>query len=239
MIRIGICDDELFMTTDIEKRLLDISEKIGIQLETEVFFDGTTLLRAVKEGLQFDILYLDIEMKIMDGINTAKEVRVIDSTVLIIYISGYENYLRELFQVDTFQFLDKPINDIKFEETFLRAYRKIVNSNELFQYSFNKIICKVRIKDIYYFESHGRTITIVGDKNEKFNGKLNDVEKQLMVSKIDFLRIHQSYLINSLFIKKMGFSSVMLENGQELNISEDRQKAIRTKYCAMLERENN
>ena len=68
----------------------------------------------------------------------------------------------------------------------------------------------------------------------KFYGKLNNIEKQLVDSKIPFLRIHQSYLVNYRFICKISFSHVTLRDGTVLQISEDRQKKIREQYNNLL-----
>ena len=79
------------------------------------------------------------------------------------------------------------------------------------------------------------TINIIHmDGKDKFYGKLNYVEKQLGDSKIPFLRIHQSYLVNYRFICKISFSHVTLRDGTVLQISEDRQKKIREQYNNLL-----
>lgn len=94
------------------------------------------------------------------------------------------------------------------------------------------------LKDILYFESSRRLIKIKG-KNEsgKFYGKLNMVEKNLENGKIPFLRIHQSYLVNFRFIKEISFYKVVLFDGTELQISEERQKNVREKYNILMKGE--
>ena len=72
------------------------------------------------------------------------------------------------------------------------------------------------------------------DENGKFYGKLNMLEKKLENGKISFLRIHQSYLVNYRFIKEISFYKVVLYNGMELQISEDRQKSVREKYNVLI-----
>ena len=95
---------------------------------------------------------------------------------------------------------------------------------------------------IYYFESQNRIVHIhtlkngsaVSDDTEnKFYGKMNDVERQLSERNGNFIRIHQSYLVNFDYIKSMNFDRVCMSDGTVLQISDDRQKAVRTLFCTM------
>ncbi len=112
-----------------------------------------------------------------------------------------------------------------------KAYERILKNDVHFEYKFNKISHKMLLKDILYFESSGRIILIQGKhENGKFYGKLNLVERKVENENIPFLRIHQSYLVNYRYIKEISFYKVILFNGVELQISEDRQKIVREKY---------
>lgn len=89
--------------------------------------------------------------------------------------------------------------------------------------------------DIIYFESRGRCIYIVQkDSEDKFIGKLNAIEDKVTESNNPFLRIHQSYLVNFHYIKKICFSKIELYDGRILLISEERQKMIREQYSKIL-----
>ena len=118
---------------------------------------------------------------------------------------------------------------------FQKAYERIVQNDAYFEYKFKKVPHKVQTKNIIFFESSGRVITIrTKDSAGKFYGKLNLLEKQLENGKIPFLRIHQSYLVNYRFIKEITFSKVVLLDGTELQISEERQKMIRAKFSNLM-----
>lgn len=95
---------------------------------------------------------------------------------------------------------------------------------------------KVPLKNVVYFESRNRVVYIVlsSGHSEYFYGKLNGVEKELADSRRYFLRIHQSFLVNYDYIKKMNFFNVTVYIGDremELKISEDRQKEVRRQLC--------
>lgn len=156
------------------------------------------------------MLYLDIYMKNGDGIAAAKSIRKVDDNMLIIYVSAYENYMIELFRLDVFAFVKKPIETAGFTNIFLEANKKIASRKYYFAYHYKNKEYKVLCNDILYFESSGRK-TIIHTKNgatECFNGKLSDTENQLAGGKIPFLRIQQSYLVNYHSIKSRSKSEV-------------------------------
>lgn len=78
MISVAICDDDIATTGKIENMLRSIAKRKFIQIETEVFWDGKQLEKAVIEKAYFDIIFLDIEMGRYDGITVAKRIREFD-----------------------------------------------------------------------------------------------------------------------------------------------------------------
>lgn len=235
MINVGICDDDLIFATKIETMLIKISKSQLIEMNIEVYSDGCELWNDIQNRNTFDLLYLDIEMLQVNGIDVARKIREKDMDVIIIYISSYENYFIQLFEVEPFRFIKKPVDEKIFYDYFNKAYNRILGSDLYFEYKFNKVLYKIMLKDVLYFESSGRLIKKKGkDENGKFYGKLNMLEKKLENGKISFLRIHQSYLVNYRFIKEISFYKVVLYNGMELQISEDRQKSVREKYNVLI-----
>lgn len=160
MVNIAICDDDLVFATKIESILFNISKNQLIDMSVEVYSDGIELWEDIKNGHNFEILYLDIEMVKLNGIDVAKRIRQTDSEVIIIYISSYETYFIELFEVEPFRFIKKPVDTRIFECYFQKAYERIVQNDAYFEYKFKKVPHKVQTKNIIFFESSGRVITI-------------------------------------------------------------------------------
>lgn len=236
MIRIAICDDDKRIVAEIEERLEKISKEILLEVSIDGFYCGEGLEKIYRQGERYDIIYLDIEMAILDGIKVARIIREIDKYVIIIYISSHEEYLIQLFEVEPFRFIKKPIDYKIFDKYFEDAYKKIDSVAAYFEYEFKRNSVKILYSEIVYFESNGRSIIIMQkDSNvDKFNGKLNMIEKAVEKSNNPFLRIHQSYLVNFHYIRKICFSKVELFDGRTLNISEDKQKIIRERYSEIL-----
>lgn len=238
MLKIAICDDDLGFTGSLETLVLEESRSIGLRVDTYVFSDGNTLLRSIQSGERYGLIFIDIEMEQVDGISAARKIRETDRSVLFIYISGYDKYLKELFEVEPFRFLSKPMDKEKFRRYFAEACHRIGETEVFYQFTFNREIRKVPLKDVVYFESRNRVVHIfmLDGSTAYFYGKLSVVEKELSDSRMYFLRIHQSFLVNYDYITKMNFFNITIRmNGKEieLKISEDRQKEVRRQLCTM------
>lgn len=95
MVKIAICDNDVASTSLIENLLYEAARGINIPIEVDIFFDGLTLKAGMDQGNNYDLIYLDIEMEKLNGIKTAQYIREKKHTVLIIYISSYEKYLKD------------------------------------------------------------------------------------------------------------------------------------------------
>ncbi len=236
MINIAICDDENVIVNQIEEIIEETCSEQLLQCEIDVFYGGKPLKEQVVAGNHYDIIFLDIEMKNEDGISAAKQIRKVDENVLFIFISGYEKYLMELFQLNVFRFIKKPINKEQLVKYFLAAYQNICDNKVYFSFCYKSEEFKVLIKDILFFESSGRKILIhlKGGMIHDFYHKLNDIENEIYYSKIPFLRIHQSFLVNFHWIKSRTRTCVKMMDGSILPISEDRERSFRMKYAKVL-----
>lgn len=238
MLRIAICDDEPVMTGKIEEQLIALSDEMKVKIDISVFFDGSTLEQNIRQGNEYHLIYLDIEMKKKGGIDVAKSLRETNNHALIIYVSSHESYAKDLFEVEAFRFLTKPVNEEKFREYFMKAVNKLNDGSEYFEFMSKREKHRVYIRDVYYFESCKRVINIhTTDNDYNFYGKLNDVEKYMKTERISFIRVHQSYLVNYNYIKVIGSDYVELINGDQISMSEDRQKKIRQEYCNLISKE--
>lgn len=235
MLKIAICDDEITIVEQIRQYLEDVEKSISRQLEIVEFYSGVKLVEAVADKDNFDIIFLDIEMDIMNGIHTALKIREIDINVLLIYVSSHEGYFQQLFEVEPFRFIKKPVNKKVFIDIFLKATQRLDMKVKDFHFQYNKSIIKIPLKEIMYFDSERRTINIhTENKIYTYYDKLDSVEKNVKNDNIVFIRIHKSYLINYQYIKQWEYTQVTLYNGFSFQISEDRRKKIRKIYMELL-----
>lgn len=245
MIHIAICDDDRPLTGIVEQLLLRIAAEHAITVRCEVFFDGASLLRAVTEQqMCFDLIYLDIEMADMNGIQTALTLREKELPALIVYMSGHEEYLKELFCTEPFRFLSKPIDETAFCSVFLAACERIRKRSGYFTFFCKRARHRIPFDRIAYFESNGRLISIylsgkeavqTDSRPDQFYGKMNDIEEQVTSMNGRFLRVHQSFLVNFDYIKMLSSTEIEMLDGRKIQISEDRRKKVRAKFSALLD----
>lgn len=236
MINIAICDDENVIVNQIEEIIEEACSEQLPECEIDVFYGGKPLKEQVIAGKHYDIIFLDIEMENEDGISAAKQIRKVDENALLIFISSYEKYLMELFQLNVFRFIKKPINKEQLVKYLLASYQKICNNKVYFSFCYKSEEFKILLKDILFFESSGRKILVYLQDGViyDFYRKLNDVENELSHSKIPFLRIHQSFLVNFHWIKSRTRTSVTMLDNRILPISEDRERSFRMKFAKAL-----
>ena len=207
-----------------------------INVNTEIYYDGSKLADIIKAGRTYDIICLDIEMRGENGISVARRIREYEKDILIIYISSHENYMKESFSVQPFQYLIKPIKEQHLEECIKKAYEEILRKDLYFRYTYNRVAYKIPIYQILYFESNRRKIKIITEDNEySVYGKLNDLEQSMKRCKLTFLRVHQSFLVNYKHVTELSRDFLVLDNGQKISISKERQKMISQQYCTIEE----
>lgn len=125
MLNIAICDDDIPTTGRMELLIQQIAKRNFVDAEIEVFWNGESLADAVKTGNCFDMIYLDIEMGPEDGISTAKRIRQCDKNVLIIYVTSYESYMKETFELyGKLNEIENILKDCK--TSFLRVHQSFL-----------------------------------------------------------------------------------------------------------------
>ena len=234
MIKIAVVDDENIICSYVEQSLLNLSKKYGISIETDVFNSGEDLIKTIKETF-YDVIFLDIKMKDLSGIDISRIIRntMGNEAIQIIYISGNTEYAIEVFEYGPFHFLPKPLNNEKIENAFVKLIHKLRLKSEAFTYKVGHDSVKVAIKNILYFESNKRKIIIhYSDKKDEFYGSLENILQQL--GKYNFLHIHKSYLVNPVHVHKCTYESVEMSNHVVLPIAQSKRKEIREKQLELV-----
>ena len=253
MLNIAICDDDTDFSNELESLILNVAEKERMEIDTEVYIDGAELVRDYCSKVRYDFIFLDIEMERMDGKETATKIRGFDKEVLILFISNYEKYCKDLFILEPVRYIPKPLEIEEFRWHFLKACERVRYLGKTFQYFYNKKNHEIPLNKIFYFESVNRQIFIyymgvdISGKEEKeidmqqyfytSNKKLDDIEKELKQSSSRFLRINRSYLVNYDHICEVTLEKIILKNaaGTKLNfeIAKNRQDKVRNQLVGL------
>lgn len=229
MYNIGICDDGENVCTSIENMLLQYAKEKNIQVDTNVWYSGESLRDYLVSGGYLDMLFLDIELFKMTGIEVGSYIRnrLDNMRLQIVYISGKASYAQQLFKTQPLDFLVKPILQEQIDEVMDMALKIIKKRNERFEFQQGKEYYYVPMGDIVYMVSERRKIKVVTMKAAfEFYGKLKEAAKCLSE---DFIMIHQSYIINKEYVFRYTYEMVELMDGTILTISPANRKLVRDK----------
>lgn len=227
MYKIGICSDKKKTCANIEEYILQYCKKTGRAVETFVWYNGESFCKDINKIACIDLIFLDIELTDINGIEIGNYIREVqkDTKISIIFISFQTDYAMKLFRIHPFDFLIKPINYEKIS-IVLRDFFKISDSESLFfEYKLKSNIIKTPYNDILYFSSRDKQIEITLSNGEKkiFYGRLKEIEKKLPD---DFICIHQSFIINQRFLKKYAYNNVIMTDENQFNISKRYRKIV-------------
>lgn len=228
MFRIAICDDECIIGRQIEGMILNYSERTRLEVEVAVFESGEKLYKYMERGHPFDLIYLDIEMEPMNGLELGEKIRNImqDYRMDIVFISGKDCYDRQLFDFQPLHFIAKPIEEHIVIRDLKLAMLRADKLGGTFVYKKGSESYKISIKEIIYFESNGREIRIVTiDGEDAFYGTMDQVLKE--VGKYQFIKIHRSYIVNYRHIATFKYEEVIMSDGIKIPISQPRRKEVR------------
>ncbi len=219
MINIAIVEDEISCVEQLQGFLVQLGDKIGEKFDVTVFNDGEDIVESYKAN--FDIILLDIQMRFMDGMTAAEEIRKLDPEVVIIFITNLAQYAIRGYEVDALDYIMKPISYFAFSQRLERAITRMKNrAGHYIIVNIKGGIQKLDIEKIYFIETQGHYL-IFHTRNGEYtvHGTLKETEKTL--EKYRYYRINRFYLVNLGFVDgiKGNFAIV---NGTPLLISRAR-----------------
>lgn len=119
VLKICICDDDKLIHSSLKNSCYKVYD--NAQLEINSIFSAEELIHFYEQGDRFDIIFLDIEMAAVTGIEAAEKIRALSPDVIIIFVSSHPNYVFDTFKVEPLHFLVKPFSEQEFNDVFNRA----------------------------------------------------------------------------------------------------------------------
>ena len=221
MIYIAICDDEKHMSAHIRSCVSDFFRKKNRETSLRMFSSGEELL---SYNGQIDILFLDIQMKGMDGMETARKLRADQFRGFLVFITVLKEMVFQSFEVQAYDYLVKPVDKEQFEKTMERLYASMQNAREdslLVQKGYEGriipkdeiVFCEVIDRKIYLNLASGDVVDYY-ERIENLEAKLDK----------HFYRCHRSYLINLKHLKGYKNGTACMDNGKKIPVSRLRSK---------------
>ncbi len=234
MITIAICDDERHFQKEMEKMVSLSMDRKNIDYQIVLFDNGRELVEYCKDLEQNAIVFLDINMDDIDGLETGKMIRELSPDIYIIFVTAYVKYSTEGYKVKAFRYIIK--GDKNFDKSLEECMDEILKDMD---YGIRKITFEFKegekelsIDNIIYIESDLHTVNFYVSRCKKrkytITSTLNEIEKRM--EGCDFLRIHQSFLVNLKHVKNIRTYVAEMDNGMELSIPRTKYRAVKEAY---------
>lgn len=221
---IGICDDQKEIVIELKKMLEAYLSAQNCSYELYMFLDGESLLGQIDK---INVVFLDIEMPGMDGIELGRKIKQINPECKIIMATGKVDRFKDAFRIHAERFITKPFDKAEIEE----ALQAVIGQNlgeETLELYYMRNSCKICQCDIWYIVAYnGYTEFVVGDKVFRREESLNEVEG--MLEERIFCRISRKHVVNMQWIQAYSEGMIRI-GGKEFEVSRRRRKDFEQKY---------
>lgn len=231
--RVAIVEDDSRSTNILIDYLKKFSEETGIDFDFSTYTDGAQI--TFEYEAKYEIIFLDIEMKLLNGLETAQKIRELDNDVIIIFVTNMSQYAIKGYTVDAMSFLLKPVPYFAFKQELQKSIDKINKYKEVkyFLVPIEDGFKRISSNEIVYIESIKHDVIIYTKTNAyKLRATLKNYEYNL--SKFNFNRCNNSYLVNLLYVTGVKDDNVILNDKVELKISRPRKKQFLKELAAYL-----
>lgn len=223
MIKVAIVEDERENQLKLAKYLKQYEKETGAEIGLQCFSCGEEIL-AQYQG-DFDIICMDILMDKINGMETAKQIREKDDTVIFIFITSTVAYAIQGYEVDAIGYIVKPVPYEAFAQVINKAAAQLNERQKNFLVIKNdKKVLRIDCSIIYYIESQLHNVVIHTTKGVYVEaGTMKVLEEELKGK--GFSRCNQPYLVNLKYVDSVIGNNVIV-NGEELSISRAKKKAF-------------
>lgn len=208
MINIGICEDELHYRVNIKDMLGDILSTYSINYKIYEFSSGEELLSNYPKDL--DILIMDIQMKIINGMDTARKIREFDQNLEIVFMTSFSEFMQEGYEVKAYRYILKPISERKISRNILPCINEIMKKkNNYLTINVKNYVDRIKIDSIVYIETDRPNILIYTNDN-KYTTKMSISKIDKILREHGFFRCHNSYIVNLKLVESMNSNTLKI-----------------------------
>lgn len=220
-IRVAIVEDDLTASNTLSDYLLRYAEENHIQFRITAFSNAISLLN--NYTAEYDIIFMDIRMPYINGMDAAHKLRALDQKVLLIFVTSLTQYAIEGYEVNALNYIVKPINYYDFALKLTRAVSRVPQvNNATFSITTKNGVIRLDPEDIRYVESQGHHLTFHTLNGEYTQySSLTKLEEKLLEH--NFARCNSCYLVNLRYVRNIKGYTAILDNC-ELKISQPRKK---------------
>lgn len=232
MYKVIICDDDEIFAELLENRIAKEIINNDDECMIERYCDGKTLLEQ-SENQIIDMLFLDIDMPEITGIELADVIQQSHVNTNIIFVTNREDLVFKAICYQPFRFIRKEKLNEELPEAIKALIKKMRSEDQLIDLNTKEGTVILPIKEILYIESCKHYLFIYCEDNTyEIRDKITNYEKQL--GSYGFMKIHRSYLVNVRVIKSIKSTGVELDNEELLPISRDKWQELKKQYLSYM-----
>lgn len=231
-MRIAVCDDDIKFLQDLSVLLNQYREEQHYNTEYKIYTNPLELVNQIEKGMHYDVIFLDVFMPGINGIQCAKDLRTYDSFVKIIFLTSTTEYAVESYSVRAYQYLLKPIQ----KEYFFAILNMLEKESEMAERSIFVLkskmgITKISLSKLEFCEVINRKIILHLNNGEEYecNLRMNELEDKLKAFTM-FLKPHRSFLINMDYIQTLTTHSIVMECGVKIPVPREKYAQIKQTY---------
>lgn len=234
LIRIAVCDDE----PDTRQKLISWIPTIELPENCAIAFkeyaSGSELAAAYGSGARFDLIFLDMIMPGLDGMDTARSVRELDGKVLIVFLTSSPDYAVQSYRVDAFDYLLKDTDRERFEPVYRKATSLIANREErMIQIRSGTTLHSIRCGSIEFIEIYAKKLSchIIPEETIETYKPIRELEADIE-GLPQFFKIHRSIIVNLSYIAQINPKFVLTATGERLPVARGKYPELEIAFLA-------
>ena len=214
--KIAICDDSKADAQYVSSMVERWAAETGNMVSVSAFVSAEAFLFHYEQEKDYDILLLDIEMGQMNGVELAKKIRCENREVQIVFVTGYNDYIADGYDVEALHYILKPVRDEKLYDVLKRACEKLNKNKAALVFDIPDGVERIPLYEIRYIEVRSNYVTIHGKRDISVKSTLSAIEQKLDDS---FFRVGRSFIVNMQYIRKITKTEVFLDTDTPVPLS--------------------
>lgn len=222
-MKIAICDDEKYWQEHIQAIIAQFFKEKDLPCDIEVFSQGEDLV----DNNRFDIIFMDMEMTGLTGLETAKKIRKTNENTAIVFLTSHDEIMKQTFQVKAYRFIEKK----EYKEELVKCLSSYMNENaekEAIEVETKEANVRIQIKDIMWIESEHNGSIVWGSQSDIASSTFLSEWEERLDNQV-FFRCHKKYIVNLRWIESID-DNIHLTNGYQLELSRRKKKDLKQLY---------
>lgn len=222
MLTVSIIEDERSAQNELKSFVFRYGEEKGLKFDVSCYDDALTFLESYRRGS--DIIFMDIELPNVNGMEAAKRIRKTDNAAVIIFVTNMAQFAVKGYEVDALDFAVKPLSYPAFRMKMDKAVRVAQGTSpRIINVNIPGKVVRIDVRELKYVEVMGHKL-FYHTETEVFEGRGSITNEEERLKQCDFMRCNSCYLINPLHIKSIGKDEVEMRGGDVLPVSHSKKK---------------